>query len=177
MGLGIGLGVGWCDCGGASDVASNEVTTPGVSGITDAAIQLDPAGGVITIMFDPQSVPDKLEIYHGNPTTGTKVATSGMTTANAGPFDNVFGTETINTIPSIPAANQVDQFIGINKGAVPTRAGAYTAETGIANPLVSPYQQLIWWVYTAADYQNGVFVNIRVTGPSGTKWTYQRYCE
>lgn len=177
MALGTSLGIDWCGCGGASGVACNEVTTPGVSGITDDTIALDPAGGVITIMFDPQSVPDKLEIYHGNPTTGTKVATSGMTTANAGPFDNVFGTETINTIPSIPAANQVDQFIGTNKGGVPTRAAAYTAETGIANPLVSPYQQLIWWVYTAADYQNGVFVNIRVTGPSGTAWSYQRYCE
>ena len=178
MALGTSLGIDWCGCGGASGVACNEVTTSGGPGITDDTIALDPAGGVITIMFETQGVPDKLEIYHGNPTTGTKVATSGMTTVNAGPFDNVYGTvSTGNVIPTIAQTNVVDQFIGTNKGVVPTRASAYTTETGIVNPLVSPYQQLIWWVYTAADYQNGVFVNIRVTGPSGTAWSYQRYCE
>jgi len=178
MGLGIGLGVDWCGCGGASGIACNEVTTSGGEGITDDTVALDPAGGVITIMFNAQSVPDKLEIYHGNPTTGTKVSTSGMTVVNAGPFDNVYGTvSTGNVVPTIAQTNTVDQFIGTNKGTVLTRAAAYTAETGIANPLVAPYQQLVWWVYTAADYQNGVFVTIRVTGPSGTKWDYQRYCE
>jgi len=41
---------------------------------------------------------------------------------------------------------------------------------------VAPYQQLVWWVYTTADYQNGVFVTVRVTGPEGTGWDYQRAC-
>lgn len=178
MALGTSLGIDWCGCGGASGVACNEVTTSGGPGITDDTIALDPAGGVITIMFYPQGVPDKLEIYHGNPTTGTKVATSGMTTVNAGPFDNTYGTEPFNTVPTVGQTLTVDQFIGTQKGAaIPSRAAAYTAETGIANPLVSPYQQLVWWVYTPADYQNGVFVNIRVTGPSGTGWDYKRHCE
>jgi hypothetical protein len=177
MGLGIGLGLAWCGCGEDSNVACSEITTSGGVGITDDTIALSPSGGVITIMFNPQGVPDKMEIYHGNTTTGTKVATSGMTTVNAGPFDNVYGTvSTGDIIPTISQTNATDQFIGTNKGAVPTRASAYTAETGIANPLVSPYQQLLWWVYTPADYQNGVFVTIRVTGPSGTGWDYQRYC-
>ena len=177
MGLGIGLGVGWCCCGGASGVGCNEVTVAGGEGITDDTIALDPAGGIITMMFDPQGVPDKLEIYHGNPTTGTKVATSGMGVANAGPFDNIYGTvSTGNVVPTLIQTNAVDQFIGTVKGAIPTRATAYTAETGIANPLVSPYKQLVWWVYTPADYQNGVFVTIRVTGPSGTAWSHQRFC-
>lgn len=177
MGLGIGLGVGWCGCGGASSVGCNQTTVAGGVGITDDTIALDPAGGIITMMFEPQGVPDKLEIYHGNPTTGTKVATSGMTTANAGPFDDIYGTvSTGNVVPTSVQTNAVDQFIGTNKGVVPTRAAAYTAETGIANPLVPPYQQLVWWVYTPADYQNGVFVTIRVTGSSGTYWTHQRFC-
>ena len=177
MGLGIGLGVDWCGCGGASSIGCSQVTVAGGPGITDDTIALDPAGGVITMMFDPQGVPDKLEIYHGNPTTGTKVATSGMTVANAGPFDNVYGTiSTGDVVPTSAQTLSVDQFIGTNKGVVPTRAAAYTAETGIANPLVSPYQQLVWWVYAPADYQNGVFVTIRVTGPSGTAWSHQRFC-
>ena len=178
MALGTSLGIDWCGCGGASSVACNDVTTSGGEGITDDTIALDPAGGVITIMFNPAGVPDKLEIYHGNPITGTKVSTSGMTVVNAGPFDDVYGTvSTGNVVPTVAQTNTVDQFIGSNKGTVPTRAAAYTAETGIANPLVFPYQQLVWWVYTPADYQNGVFVTIRVTGPSGTGWDYQRYCE
>jgi len=178
MALGIKLGVDWCKCGGDSGVACNEIATSGGVGITDDTITLDPNGGVITIMFQPIGVPDKLEIYHGNPVTGTKVATSGMTTANAGPFDDVYGTvSTGNVIPNTTQINSVDQFIGSNKGSVPTRTVDYTNETGIANPLVSPYQQLVWWVYTADDYQNGGFVNIRVTGPSGTVWNYQRHCE
>ncbi|MGI9555439.1 MAG: hypothetical protein ACR2M9_01145 [Cyanophyceae cyanobacterium] len=177
MGLGIGLGVGWCGCGGASGVGCNQVTVAGGPGITDDTIALDPAGGVITMMFEPQGVPDKLEIYHGNPTTGTKVATSGMTVANAGPFDNVYGTvSTGDVVPTLSQTLSVDQFIGTSKGGVPTRAGAYTTETGIANPLVPPYQQLVWWVYTATDYQNGVFVTIRVTGSTGTLWSHQRFC-
>jgi len=178
MALGASLGIDWCGCGGASGIGCNQVTTAGGSGITDDTIALDPAGGIITMMFEPQAVPDKLEIYHGNPTTGTKVSTSGMTVVNAGPFDDVYGTvSTGNVIPTVVQTNTVDQFIGTNKpSVVPTRAAAYTAETGIANPLVSPYQQLVWWVYTPADYQNGVFVTIRVTGPSGTKWIHQRFC-
>jgi len=177
MALGTSLGIDWCGCGGASGIGCNQVSVAGGAGITDGSIALDPAGGVITIMFDALIRPDKLEIYHGNPTTGTKVATSGMTTANAGPFDNVYGTvSTGSVIPTVDQINTVDQFIGTFKGPVPTRAAAYTTETGIANPLVSPYQQLIWWVYTAADYQNGVFVTIRVTGPDGTVWSHQRFC-
>jgi hypothetical protein len=178
MGLGIRLGIDWCGCDGASGVACNEVNTSGGKGITDATIALDPAGGVITIMFNPAGVPDKLEIYHGNTTTGTKVATSGMTTANAGLFDNVYGTvSTGNVIPTVVQTLSVDQFIGTNKGSVPTRAGAYTTETGIANPLVSPYLQLVWWVYDTADYQASPFVTIRVTGPNNTAWEFKRYCE
>lgn len=177
MALGIGLKVDWCGCGGGSGIACNEATSSGGAGITDKTISLDPAGGVITMMFHAAGVPDKMEIYHGNPTTGTKVATSGMTTVNAGPFDDVYGTvSTGNVIPTSGQTGAVDQFIGTNKGVIPTRAAAYTAETGIANPLVSPYQQLVWWVYTSTDYQNGVFVTIRVTGPSGTVWNHERYC-
>lgn len=168
-------GVWWPDRNDTG-LPCNAVALPGGAGITDNTIALDPSGGVITIMFNPQGVPDKLEIIHGN-ANGTKVATTGMTTVNAGPFDNVYGTvSTGDVVPTMSETNAVDQFIGLNKGAVPTRASAYTLETGNPNPLVAPYQQLIWWVYTTADYQASPFVTIRATGPSGTLWQFQRSC-
>ena len=168
-------GVWWPD---RNDIGlpCSAVALPGGEGITDNTIALDPSGGVITIMFEAQNVPDKLEIIHGN-AAGTKVATSGMTTINAGTFDDVYGT--VSTGDVVPTQNEtltVDQFIGGNKGAIPDRASAYTLETGNPNPLVAPYQQLIWWVYTTADYQASPFVTIRVTGPDDTAWSFQRAC-
>ena len=167
-------GVWWPDRNDTG-LPCSAVALPGGVGITDNTIALDPSGGVITIMFTAYGVPDKLEIIHGN-ASGTKVATTGMTTANDGPFDNTYGTEPSNVVPTVAQTNAVDQFIGTDKGAVPTRAAAYTLETGNPNPLVAPYQQLIWWVYTTADYQASPFVTVRVTGPSGTQWQFQRAC-
>ena len=167
-------GVWWPDRDDTG-VPCNAVALPGVAGITDNTIALDPSGGNITIMFTAYGIPDKLEIIHGN-ASGTKVATTGMTTANAGPFDNVYGTEPSNTTPTEAQVTSIDQFIGANKGIVPTRANAYTLETGNADPLVAPYQQLVWWVYTTADYQASPFVTIRVTGPQNTGWQLERSC-
>ncbi len=56
MALGTSLGIDWCGCGGASGVACNDITTSGGTGITDDTIALDPAGGVITIMFNAQTL-------------------------------------------------------------------------------------------------------------------------
>ncbi len=167
-------GVWWPDRDDTG-VPCNAVALPGGAGITDNTIALDPSGGVITIMFTAYGLPDKLEIIHGN-ASGTKVATTGMTTANAGPFDNTYGTEPSNTVPTPAETTTIDQFIGTNKDTIPDRASAYTLETGNPNPLVAPYQQLIWWVYTTADYQTSPFVTIRVTGPQNTGWQFQRAC-
>ncbi len=167
-------GVWWPDRNDTG-LPCNAVALPGGTGITDNTIALDPSGGHVTIMFTAYGVPDKLEIIHGN-ANGTKVATSGMTTANAGLFDNTYGTEPSNLVPTTVEAINTDQFIGTNKGAVPTRANAYILETGNPNPLVAPYQQLIWWVYTSADYQASRFVTVRVTGAGGTVWQLERSC-
>jgi len=168
-------GVWWPDRD-SSGLPCNAVALPGGPGITDNTIPLDPSGGVITIMFNAQGQPDKLEIIHGN-ANGTKVATSGMTTPNAGGFDNVYGTvSTGNVVPTSAQTQTTDQFIGTFKGTIPTRANAYTLQTTNPNPLVAPYQQLVWWVYTTADYQTSPFVTIRVTGPQGTLWAFQRSC-
>jgi len=167
-------GVWWPDRNDTG-LPCSAVALPGGAGITDNTIALNPSGGVITIMFNAQGRPDKLEIIHGN-ASGTKVATSGMTTANAGTFDDTYGTEPSNTVPTPSETLTVDQFIGTDKGTIPTRANAYTLETGNANPLVAPYQQLVWWVYDTADYQASPFVTIRVTGPQGTLWAFQRAC-
>jgi hypothetical protein len=180
MALGTTLGIDWCGCGGASSYVCNDTLVQGEGSLVDNTILLNPNGGVLTIMFYAPGVGtvDKLEIYHGNPTNGTKVATTGMTTLNAGPFDNVYGTvSTGDVIPTEAQALATDQFIGSSKGTVPTRATAYTAETSIANPLVAPFEQLIWWVYTPADYQVSSYASIRVTGPVGTKWDFKPYCE
>jgi len=168
-------GVWWPDRDAAGVPCNSQVQSGGV-GISDSTIPLDPSGGVITLMFEPMNVPDKMEIIHG-PATGTKISTSGMTVANAGPFDNTYGTEPTNLIPTAPQMNATDQFIGVNKGTIPTRSSEYTIETGISNPLIAPYQQLVWWVYTTLDYQAFPYVTVRVTGTANTLWTYARYCE
>ncbi len=167
-------GVWWPDRDDTG-VPCNTVALPGGAGVTDNTIALDASGGVITIQFTAYGVTDKLEIIHGS-SNGTKVATTGMTTVNAGPFDNTYGTEPSNVVPTELQTVGIDQFIGTNKGSVPSRAGAYTLETGNPSPLVSPYQQLIWWVYTTADYQASPFVTVRVTGPVDTVWQFERAC-
>lgn len=167
-------GVWWPDRNDTG-LPCSAVASPGGAGITDNTIALDPSGGVITLQFTAAGIPDKLEIIHGN-SAGTKVATSGMTTANAGPFDDTYGTEPSNEVPTEVQTLTVDQFIGTDKGNIPNRAFAYTIATGNPSPLVAPYQQLVWWVYTTADYQNSPFVTVRVTGPGGTGWQFERVC-
>ena len=127
-------------------------------------------GGYIVVEFKPQSVPDKLEIIHN----GVKKATSGMTTSNSGPFDNLYGD------PTIPNDSQVlatDQFIGSSKGTIPSRQSEFASETGSSLIMDSGYQQLIWWVYSASDFSISNNVIIRITGPSGTAWDVKRLCE
>ncbi len=155
-------------------VACNATANSGGEGIADLNINLDSGGGLIALVVSASGIPDKFEIIHGGP-GGTKVATSGMTTANAGPFDNVYGTETSNTVPTNAQAGAVDQFIGTSKGTPPTRQTEFTNETGyVAN--IGNYQQVLWWAYTATDYQTAQNVTIRVTGPGDTGWSFLRLC-
>lgn len=169
-------GVWWPSNGSETGVPCNSVETAGGNGITDNTIALDPGGGVITLLFDPQAVVDKMEIIHG-PASGAKVATSGMTVPNAGTYDNVYGTEPVNTIPTNAQAAATDQFIGTNSGTVPTRVSQYEIETGIPDPITGTgYQQIVWWVYTTADYQNFSYITVRITGQFGTAWSYERFC-
>lgn len=158
----------------AVTVACNSTANSGGEGIADLNINLDSGGGLIALAVNASGIPDKFEIIHGGP-DGTKVATSGMTTANAGPFDNVYGTETSNTVPTNAQASGVDQFIGTSKGTPPTRQTEFTNETGyIAD--IGTYQQILWWTYTATDYQAAQNVTIRVTGPGDTGWSFLRLC-
>ena len=117
--------------------------------------------------FNAQSVPDKLEIIHN----GVKKATSGMTTPNEGPFDNLYGD------PTVPTGDEaaINQFIGTNKGAIPTRDSAFLTDTGITD-VTRTKQQLIWFVYTSTDYTTNNSVIVRVTGPGGTAWSLIRLC-
>ena len=152
-------------------IACSEYTSSGGQGVSEYNITLDnPLGGYIVIEFDAGRIPDKLEIIHN----GVKKATSGMTTSNSGPFDNLYGD------PTIPNDSQVlatDQFIGLDKGTIPSRQRKFASETGSSLVMDSTYQQLIWWVYSASDFSISNSVTIRITGPSGTAWDIKRLCQ
>ena len=151
-----------------TQIDCNTLIVDGGVGVTNNTVFLSPSGGVIIIDFDSYSVPDKLELIHNN----TKVATSSMSGSNSGPFDNIYGD------PLVPTYNETlstNQFIGLDKGVVPTRETEFILETGITDISVSK-QQLVWWVYTPSDYIVSDTLTIRVTGPSGTAWEYIRRC-
>jgi len=162
-------------------IPCNSTQASGNAGITDFNINLNSNGGLIALLFDAISVPDKMEIIHGGP-AGTKVATSGMdtgTNGNAGPFDNLYGTETSNTVPTEAQASAVTQFIGTDVGTIPTRQAQFTNETGFVTDMTTggrTYQQIVWWEYDAADWQTAPNVTVRVTGSSGTTWYLARLC-
>ena len=152
----------------------------GGAGITDYSASLSSGGGLLAFLFNPQGVPDKLEIMHGA-AAGTKKATTGMNaTDNYGPFDNVYGTETANTVPTASQTLSVQQFIGTDKGVAATRLTEFTTETGYEVPSLTigsvTYQQVVWWTYSDADYLADSTATIRVTGATGTGWNLIRLC-
>ena len=152
-------------------IACSEYTSSGGYGVSEYNITLDNSlGGYIVVEFNAQSVPDKLEIIHN----GVKKATSGMTTPNEGPFDDLYGNP---TVPTNSEATSTDQFIGSSKGTIPSRQSKFASETGSSLIMDSGYQQLIWWVYSASDFSISNHVTIRITGASGTAWHVKRLCE
>ena len=166
----------------APAVSCSATIPSGGVGVTDNSVALDPAGGIVCFLVDPIGVPDKFEIIHGN-ANGTKVATSGMnTTGNSGPFDNTFGTESTNVVPSVIEATNTLQFIGTNKGTVDTRQTEFNTATGETIATMQPggtgviYKQVLWWKYTAADYVTNSNATFRATGPTGTGWNALRVC-
>jgi len=164
-------------------IACASSAVSGGAGITDYSLSLDPTGGVIAFLVNGQGLPDKFEILHGG-ASGIKKATSSMSASgNFGPFDNVFGTEPNNLIPTSAQLNP-NQFIGSYKYAplpfAPSRTAEFLLDTGFTIPSMTvggtTYQQVVWWQYTAADYTNNPNATIRITGPSGTGWDILRVC-
>lgn len=150
-------------------IACSAGASAGGEGVTEFVIPLDkPLGGIVIMDFNAQGVVDKLEIIHD----GIKKATTGMTVANEGSFDNLYGDP---TVPTEAETTVVDQFIGTSKGAVPTRDSDFLTDTGITD-VTRTKQQLIWFVYTSADYTTNNSVIVRVTGINGTGWDLQRLC-
>lgn len=161
-------------------VTCGSAVSSGAEGITDLTIPLDPAGGLLTFLLNGQGVPDKFEIIHGA-ASGTKVATSSMSASgNYGPFDNVYGTEPSNVVPTEPQIASIPQFIGNNKGLIPTRetefanAAGYTIGSMIVDGVT--YQQVLWWSYTATDYATNPIATLRITGTANTGWDVLRVC-
>ena len=166
-----------------SVAACDDIVPNGGEGIDDTVIQLDPAGGIVCFLVDPQGVPDKFELTHGLPNFNNKVATSGMNTfGNNGPFDNIYGTEATNTIPTVAQTTSTLQFIGTDKGTIDTRQTEFNAATGETIATMQPggvgtiYKQVLWWEYTSIDYNENPIATLRVTGPTGTAWTALRVC-
>ena len=150
-------------------IACNSVARPGGKGVTEFVIPLDkPLGGIVIIDFNAEMVADKLEIIHN----GIKKATTGMTVSNSGAFDDLYGDP---TVPAQGDVYKIDQFIGTNKGAIPTRDSVFLANTEITD-VTRTGQQLVWFVYTAANYTAASSVVIRVTGSTGTGWSFIRLC-
>ncbi len=155
----------------------------GSAGVTDHMVDLDPAGGLIAFLVNAQSLEDKFEVIHGTPNSNffVKKATSSMSAGNnSGPFENNFGTEPNNELPTSSEVNNIDQFIGLSSGTIPTKQTEFNADTGftVSNMTVGSvaYQQIVWWEYTAADYTANPSASLRVTGPSGTAWNILRLC-
>jgi hypothetical protein len=138
-------------------------------GVTEFIFDLNPTGDTLILDFNPQGVPDKLEIIHN----GVKKATTGFApVVNAGPFDNLYGDP---TVPTVVQTDTVDQFIGTNKGVCPTRDAEFLADTGIGG-ITANRQQLVWWTYDATDYGVATTAIARVTGPDTTGWNLDRRC-
>jgi hypothetical protein len=158
-------------CPTCEAVACASTTSSGGAGVTEYTIDLEPAGGFVAFDCRPYSRPDKFEILHN----GIKVATSGMTVVNAGPFDNLYGDP---TIPDLTQALSTDQFIGISStiagGVVPTREAAFQSATGSSTSVI--FQQMVWWVYTSGDYSTSPSCVLRITGPDFTGWDFKRIC-
>lgn len=151
-------------------IGCGTVTESGGAGVTSYDIPLETLGGSVVIDFNANGVTDKLEILHN----GIKVSTSGMVTPNEGPFDNIWGQ------PDVPNSTQtlsVDQFVGRNKGEVPSRQAELLAETGKNYTLRAQGQQFIWWNYTDQDVLLNPVVQVRITGPTGTVWDLVRRCD
>ena len=183
------------NCSNSIDIVLQNIIVPcngtsdsGGFGLKDLSVDLDPAGGVITFLFDPQGAADKMEFYHGLPQDDgiNKVATTsqsapGQFGGNYGPFDDEYGTPPAPIIfPNNPTTD-VDQFIGTFKGTVPTRQSEYTNDTGCTIPSMTigsvTYDQVIWWRYDAADYLANPIVTIRITGSGdNTLWNLVRIC-
>ena len=150
-------------------IACSARASAGGTGVTEFIIPLDkPLGGIVIIDFNAAALADKLEIIHN----GIKKATTGMTVSNYGAFDDLYGDP---TVPASGDVYKIDQFIGTDKGAIPTRDSAFLTDTGITD-VTRTNQQLVWFVYTAANYTAASSVVIRVTGVTGTYWSFIRLC-
>lgn len=150
-------------------VLCGATSVSGGVGVTEFIFDLNPAGDTLILDFDPIGVPDKLEIIHN----GVKKATTGFAPViNSGPFDNLYGDP---TVPTVLQTSGVDQFIGTDKGICPTRNAEFLADTEIGG-ITANRQQLVWWIYSPADYAISSTAIARITGPSGTGWNLDRRC-
>ena len=146
-----------------------------INAITDYSINLDSSGGILTFLVKAGKS-TKFEIIHGT-AAGTKKATSGRFGAglsNAGPFDNVTGTETSNTLPTDAQASSgsggINQYIynPTDPNKQSTRQAEFATDTNfeILSMTVTgaeTYNQILWWEYTAGDYTTNVNATLRVT--------------
>jgi len=150
-----------------------------VNAITDYVEQLESGGGLLAFLVKAGAA-TKFEIIHGT-AAGTKKATSGRLAtglSNAGPFDNVTGTEPSNTLPTNAQAtgggSGINQYIAnpSDPNKQSTRQSDFNTDTTFDIPNMTiggeTYHQVIWWQYTAADYTAISTATLRVTNSNVT---------
>jgi len=152
------------------------LTDAPVNAITDYVEQLESGGGLLAFLVKAGAA-TKFEIIHGD-ATGTKKATSGRILTgltNAGPFDNVTGTEPSNTLPTdAQAGGGINQYIQnpFNPSKMSTRQSDFNTDTNFDIPTMTiggeTYHQVLWWEYTAADYAAMNRATLRVTNSNVT---------
>jgi hypothetical protein len=130
------------------------------NGVREWQVNLQSGGGVLNLDIDSMTDVVKMEILHN----GIKVATTGMTAVNGGPFDADNGTA------NAPAA---DQYINTSKGAIPNRSAAFLSENGFSQAVL--FQQLVWFNYDAADFAANPIAIVRLT-KTGGNYRFIRHC-
>lgn len=170
-----------------------EAAPTGGAGTTIGETIIMPAGATwFAIDTDAQFVQDKFEIF----VNGIMVATSSMddsivdnyggqnyTGALNGQFfdgyDNGYAYNGVtsgyplsvyNTDNGLPSGNALSNdpyFTGESGGTIPTRLSQFQSDTGLSIPMGPNNQQRVW-----AAVQEGDIVQVRVSGPNGTAWSW-----
>jgi hypothetical protein len=118
--------------------------------------ELSPLGATFTMLINAYDVPDRFTLT----VDGNIVSSSSMTLSNA---------DSVGVIATP---------IGTDLGVVPNRLTEYVTDIGTVPPNIGAYQQILWFKYTALDYDSFIDKKIVLTivGEGATLWNISRFC-